>query len=520
MKHCICLTTLTCFVLTLAVTAQADEKIQSLLSKVPASANSVVIIDVEALMNTPMAKEKKWKENQEQNFIDRPMILPPEADKAIIASHLNPLDGMKADWEVAVMNLTESIPMRTIARTEGGYLDVINGLQSAWTPSGVYFVSLAEKTLGMMYPDNRQYVSHWAELATKNESATLAPYLMNAVNKAGPNAEMVMAINLQDMPKSHDVYAELVEMKEFVDKTDLADQVTEVIASIEGVTLSINIESGAEGSLEVNFGKEIAPLKGLEKKLLFHTLDQMGADLEDIHDWKLKTEYNSFTMSGPLSETGLRLLSSLMEVPTSKYVTERNKAESGEPDQEAIIKESKKYFSAIGTYVGDLQKTLKGMKANQAIYMDRYAKKIEALPILHIDTELLDFGSQVAVRLRNTARNHRAMKMSGGSRKAASSTRGSYDSRVTVAGSRSYGSSGWGSYNRSGNYYYSGPGSVSAQNNAFRANTAAANARASNINKQQTIKANAFRLDEFQNIDDGMAEMRRRLTLRYNTEFK
>ena len=44
-------------------------------------------------------------------------------------------DELNADWELAVMELKEPIGMRSIARSEGGYVDEISGAAAAWTPS-------------------------------------------------------------------------------------------------------------------------------------------------------------------------------------------------------------------------------------------------------------------------------------------------------------------------------------------------------------------------------------------------
>jgi len=49
------------------------------------------------------------------------------------------------------MELSEPMSMRSIARSEGGYVDEINGAVAAWTPSDAYFVSLSDRTLGVIF---------------------------------------------------------------------------------------------------------------------------------------------------------------------------------------------------------------------------------------------------------------------------------------------------------------------------------------------------------------------------------
>ena len=107
--------------------------------------------------------------------------------------------------------------------------------------------------------------------------------------------------------------------------------------------------------------------------------------------------------------------------------------------------------------------------------MERYARKIDRLPILNVDDDLLAFGADVAERFRKIAL---ARKASG--------------VRMGIRKSRTY-----------GHYYYGRrPTSNRIQ-----------------IKTEERAKASAVRIKEWKAIEDGLANIRRKMTKRYNVEF-
>lgn len=94
-----------------------------MLKRIPASANAVMVIDAEAVFSSPIAVKEDWKNQHEAEYVNKPMILPPEADQMVLASNMDPYRDFEQNWELAVMRLTEPIGMRSVARAEGGYVD-------------------------------------------------------------------------------------------------------------------------------------------------------------------------------------------------------------------------------------------------------------------------------------------------------------------------------------------------------------------------------------------------------------
>lgn len=490
---------LSTFVLLLGVigfAGPAEAQIENLMMKVPQFANAIVVIDADAVSKTPLAIKEQWTSKLEAAAASRPIILPPEASRIVIASHMGTQDQMQTDWEMAVMDLHEPIPLRSIAKAEGGYVDRINGLESAWTPSNAYFVSFGQNVLGMMYPANRQYVSRWADFAKNSLGVVASDYLKQASYKLGPTGQIVMAIDLKDAVQPHRLNGALDNSPTIAKAKLDIPSVVPVLLSLQGVTLSVNVTDKAEGSLRVDFGQNVAPLKTVAKPLFLEVLNKRGAMIEDFEKWNVTVGDTYIKLEGNLSTNGMRRVFSILEMPSTKFSTLSTQIEQmgtqGMPNDSMIAQSSLAYFKSVGTLIDDLQTDLRNNRDNQAMWMDRYAKKVDRLPILNVDDQLLTFGTNVAESFRNMGLAKRGANISAGVRKAGVYTE----------------------------YYYSGT------NYAFPGDTYQAygsdrsQARVKNeIDRQEQSQALQVRFDGFKQIEDARSKLRIDMTKKYNMEF-
>lgn len=106
-----------------------------LMGRIPRGANAIMVIDVDATLASPIAVSNGWQGRFSDGSASRPMYLPPEADKVVVAAQLDQVRGFNRIWEVALMGLKAPMPMSLVARAEGGYTDTINGVNVAWVPS-------------------------------------------------------------------------------------------------------------------------------------------------------------------------------------------------------------------------------------------------------------------------------------------------------------------------------------------------------------------------------------------------
>ena len=75
-------------VLVISTTCVASD-FSELTGKVPQGANAVMAIDVAKTLATPLAKTNGWDKKLSDGGADRPLYLPPEADKLLSAAQID-----------------------------------------------------------------------------------------------------------------------------------------------------------------------------------------------------------------------------------------------------------------------------------------------------------------------------------------------------------------------------------------------------------------------------------------------
>ena len=460
------------------------QQYEDLLQRIPGDANAIVLIDVTGVHNSPLAIQENWKETHERAYMDRPLILPPEAKRMVLAAKLNPQEDFASAWELGVMDLSESLSLKSIARAEGGYVDQLGSLPAAWVPSDAYFVELGPTTLGVMHPADRQTVSRWADTASRSSSVALSPYLKQAASAATPGTQIVMALDLRDAIQPHRLRDRLGENQPEALKGKNVDvaQLTEAVRSLYGITISVKVEDKFKGRLRVDFGQNISFMGPFAKPLLLEVLSEFGAKIEQLQSWKATVEPYAITMEGELSRDAMRRIFSLLELPSSKFSTVDQAAQDA-TGPEAVAKASKQYFGSVQVLVEDLHRTLDEGAANSTVWMDKYAKKIDRLPILHVDEELLAYGADVATRFRDMSVAKKSANVRGGVRKA----------------------------NTYGDYYYG--------YNDTAYSTGGLQHEFNRIRTEERAQATGVRINLWKAIEDDTATIRRSMTKKYMVEF-
>src|SRR5438105_13697479 len=76
---------------------------ERLLDRVPNDANTLVIIDVEKVLASPLAVHEKWKEKQLDDFTQGRIFVPPQAQRLVLAGRMD-IEGMDSTWQLALMD--------------------------------------------------------------------------------------------------------------------------------------------------------------------------------------------------------------------------------------------------------------------------------------------------------------------------------------------------------------------------------------------------------------------------------
>lgn len=385
--------------------SQVSGQYKDMLERVPETANSLVLVNAKAIFNSPIAKQNKWGDKREARFSSGLTSIPPNAGRLVIAANLD-VETMRPSWEVAVVQQDVPVPLSTLAARYGSTMDTVGSLPAVRFRDNCYVLQFADGLVGAMAPGNRQQVAQWISRSNSN----LTNYLQQGVKFAETGAEVIMALDTNDAFTNEGVTAALAKYESIkqskVDQKALAN----LLASLRGVMLGITFRDKVHGSLKIDFGQNAEVLAPIAKPLIIEILGDYGVMITEVESWEAQVKGQQVFLSGPLAEEGLTRLASLIQLPTTVF---EDSAKSGEgapnanannkaPEQsQSVAATSQEYFNSVIKLLQNLETQKKERKTwgQLAQWFENYARKIDRLPTLHVDKEMLQYGNYVSTQL-------------------------------------------------------------------------------------------------------------------------
>ncbi len=428
-------------VLLLASTGRAQDQFRDLVGRLPYGTNAVAIFNVEKIKQSPMAIKEGFAENMEQAYRAGLVRIPPHAKRFVTAAEID-IEFMTPVYEVAVCDVDTQPSMKKIAQKYSGTTDTLNGLAAMKLATDTYVVQLDRQTLGVMRPANRQAVLRWVRDSASASGPKLSSYIQKAAGYSDDaGTDIIMAVDINGAFSLERVVKYLKGKQAMLDDAKVRlDTAARVLRSVDGLRVGIRIGEKPVGKIVVDFRDPVSLPTEFAKNLLLEILADSGAQFDDLDQWKCKVGGSEISLSGTLTRDGLRRLVSLVDSPVPAHAAgEPVSPSEAKPDKVAT---SLEYFQTIESLFRGLRRDWKNRKtlASGSLYLDRYARKIEKLPMLSVDSDLLDYGQYVAGQLRVASKAVRTMGIRGGARQAQVS---GYDanptaSRVAAGGRHSY----------------------------------------------------------------------------------
>ena len=489
--------------------ALAADQFQQLVSQIPRSSNAVVLLNMEKAKQSPLGLKENWSAKVEEAFESGLMRVPPQATRFVLASQVD-FDFMEPLWEASIIELSEDLSTTQIEHMRHGTLDTIEGLPAIARPNDTYIVKLAPTMVGAMAPANRQTVVRWIREVRKPSPPPLSPYLQRAAvysDEAG--SEIIMALDLDGVMSFERVAKYLNAHQKDLDAWQAKDQspiclvdVAKLLSNVQGIRIGVRIGEKQSSKIVVDLRTDASAIASFAKPLLLQVLADKGALIEDLQSWAVATKGNEIPLTGTLSASGRRRLLSVVDSPVSENtLAQASSVSPGEmPAMEA--KKSREYFRTIVGMANDLKSDMRNLKnlASSQLYLDKYAKRIERMPILGVDEELLNYSAFVANTLRQATGSVKTMGIQSGVRQSQITGGDGY------AGDYGYGGYRYGAYGAYGGYDpYSDARAKESQRRVVRAEEKAVMATDVQKLRQDLIAATT--------------EIRRRMTKKYQIEF-
>jgi hypothetical protein len=465
--------------LAIVLQARADQTFETLSRRLPADTNAIVLMDVQQVLVTPLAQQQGWGAKLEAAYADRPVFLPPEAKKLVLGAALQPNADFIGRWELALMELSAPGAVRSIAKSESGYVDDIAGVPIAMTPLNAAFVDLGNNILAVMRPADRQLLSRWLARQKQGYPSGLSDYLRTAIALVNDRVQVLLAVDLTDVLSRREIDERIAKADWIKEKKADAAAIAAIAATLRGATLRLAISDKCQAQLKIDFDADVAPLGSSAKPLVVNALMNLGFPTTELAKWEVSLAGRSILLQGQLSTDAQRRIFSVIELPSTdlKAAVPSPGDASASPSQDEAKERSLAYFKSTQTLIADLRKSLPDTKATTA-WMERYARKIDELPVLHVDEQLLNYGDKLAETLRVMSLSQRQAGIRAGVR--ATEGRGYYGDGTTA-------------YD--------------------------ADAQRSQSRKEEMSVANDTRVQGWKLIDDAAADMRKAMTKKYGVEF-
>lgn len=506
--------------------AAGQEGFTDLVGRLPYGANAIMLINVEKVHKSPVAQKEDWKEKQEAAFEAGMHYLPPSAKRFVMAAQLD-FANLRPIWQSAMFEIPNAPSMEEVAKRRQGVLDQVGDRQAVVLRSGAYLVGMGGDIYGAVVPANRQNVARWLRDAASPSVDRLSPYLKEAFQYSEfSGTEIILALDLQDVVTPQLVQAGLAQAESIAGKPIDLQKATDTLASLKGLMLGITLGERTFGKIKVDFGKSTAPIAAVAKPLLLEALANHGSMIDDFKEWEAKVDGNHVFLQGNLSGPGLRNILSLMEPPTSAPTAQKEVNEASTPGEPAspgeagiVALASRQHFRSVTSLVNEMKAKKRDAKTlgQYGNWFDKYAQKINNLPILNVDKELVAYSANVAEEFRNVATVIKGVPIQAdvAGRQASQAAANTNASANYYGGAGAnpyfgvgYGAGVWAQPNYM-QWYFFDPYENLRQQDAARRNVKA-QLKAQGFNQAREI---------LQRVDNETAEVRRKMTDRYMVEF-
>jgi hypothetical protein len=389
----------------------AEGDLARLLNAVPEWMNTLAVIDVKAINESPRAKKEEWAKKHQSEYLSGAINIPPRAPMVLITGITDPLNVGRGHL-IGMVPVPQFITMKDLAEGEGGTMETIAEVTAVLSPRRGYIVQLPNHIVAGTSTIPRQNLARWIRFAKSNDKPVLSKYFQEAVAQK-KDAQILLAYNMEEMLDPISVRLEVMAsglVKESV------EGFIRMITELRGVTLTIKIEEKSSATLRVDFGGEIRAYHKPLQAFLLRMIDEYGLEIEEFRSAECKFEKQAVVFETELSDRSLRKLFSLMTMPNSLEVTETMGSASKTPEKAASVTASLRYFKAIDTALNDLRQQVEGKKKQpdyikSATFYDTYATRIDNLSLIEVDPELQKFGGSISAKLRAMAASLRGTKM-------------------------------------------------------------------------------------------------------------
>ncbi len=432
-----------CFVGSLAVVQGwcAEPSMLDVLRSCPKTANAIVQGDMVALrkltLGSPLHED-----------------LPGNVVRVRIAAELD-LESFQPDWEIGYAAVEKTSTAESIAQREGGYVDTVQGRSIVWTPNEMYLVPLADNVVSIVRPADRKFVGQWLK---KDRSNVISSYLQQVAGRLTDRQSVNIAVDLEDVLSVGVLNEKLAQSKSLQGKN--IEAIAKSLSLVQGISISVASDA-LEATVLIDFLSAPTELTPVAKAFFAEVLTARGMQLDEFSQWKMNaiSEGKTLSFTGPIaSETLDDLLGMFTVHRASRGVTTVTKTDSpaaptsGQTSPSVVAENTRDYFRKVINIVHRVRDYSANNTGERAQWNGNMANRIDEMPTLDVDPQMVMFGAEVAKSLRSNSMSMQLTNISQGAAAVAADAGTGAFSTATAAGTMAGMGYGYGGYGNYGSY--------------------------------------------------------------------
>jgi len=409
----------------------AEPSMLDVLRSCPKTANAIVQGDLVALrkltLGSPLAED-----------------LPGNVVRVRIAAEID-LEAFQPKWEIGYAAVTKMSTAEALAMREGGYVDSLQGRSIVWTPNEMYLVPLADNIISLVRPADRKFVGQWLK---KDRSNVISDYLQQASNRIDARQAVTIAIDLEDV-MSTGVLAERLKPLKSIQGRNI-ETIAKSLASLRGITITV-AQNDLQSSVTLDFQSSVSDLLPIAKALFGEVLSARGIHLDQFADWNVtgSSDSKSLQFVGPINPEALDDLLGIFTVHRTSSGVAKADQQTDQPKPQTspslVAENTREYFKKVINIVHRVRDYSADNTGDRAQWNSNMANRIDEMPTLDIDPQMVMFGAEVAKSLRSNSMSMTLTNISQGAAAVAADAGSAGYSTATAAGTmRGYG--GYGNY--------------------------------------------------------------------------
>ena len=432
-----------CFASSLAVVQGwcAEPSMLDVLRSCPKTANAIVQGDMVALrkltLGSPLHED-----------------LPGNVVRVRIAAELD-LESFQPDWEIGYAAVEKTSTAESIAQREGGYVDTLQGRSIVWTPNEMYLVPLADNVVSIVRPADRKFVGQWLK---KDRSNVVSSYLQQVAGRLTDRQSVSIAVDLEDVLSMGVLNEKLAQSKSLQGKN--IEAIAKSLSSVQGITISVASDA-LEATVLIDFLSAPTELTPVAKVFFAEVLTARGMQLDEFSQWKMSavSEGKTLSFTGPIaSETLDDLLGMFTVHRASRGVTPVTNTDSpaaptsGQTSPSIVAENTRDYFRKVINIVHRVRDYSANNTGERAQWNGNMANRIDEMPTLEVDPQMVMFGAEVAKSLRSNSMSMQLTNISQGAAAVAADAGTGAFSTATAVGTMAGMGYGYGGYGNYGSY--------------------------------------------------------------------